>query len=217
MTDEWRYQPPRCPWLSVLYEDADVIVLDKPAGLLSVPGRRPDRQDSLYTRVRDAHPGARVVHRLDMDTSGVMLFALNRPAERRLDKQFQARKVDKRYRARVRGQISVDFGIIDLPLARLRGQLRSAVDYAGGKVARSAYRVLSRDATSTRLAIAPQTGRSHQLRVHFATIGHPIVGDRFYAPPSMAERMLLHAHTLAFDQPVTGVRLQIAAPLPDGV
>lgn len=215
--DGWRYRPPQHPWLTILYSDASVVVLDKPAGLLSVPGRHPDRQDSLFTRVCQRYPHARIVHRLDMDTSGVMVIARTRADERVLDKHFQARRVEKVYRARVWGQMNADLGVIDLPLRRLRGLLRSTIDYGNGKVARTMYTVLERDAETSLVRLVPQTGRSHQLRVHLRALGHPIVGDRFYAPPaasSRSSRMLLHAHVLAFDHPTRGERMRFMAALP---
>lgn len=218
MDDSWQYDPPTDPWLTILYADEDVVAIDKPSGLLSVPGRAPERQDSAFSRLLARYPGLRVTHRLDMDTSGVMVFALHRDAERALDRQFQARRVTKAYRARVSGHPRADCGIIDLPLARERGRIRSRVCYAHGKVARTAYTVLRRRGDgSAELALRPQTGRSHQLRVHLLRLGHPILGDRFYAPPddiARAPQLMLHAERLAFFQPRTGDPVDLRAPLP---
>lgn len=219
MDDTWTYRPPTEPWLTILYFDADLVAIDKPSGLLSVPGRAPERQDSALTRLQARFPEVRVSHRLDMDTSGVMVFALHREAERALDRQFQARRVTKAYRARVSGHPPQDRGIIDLPLARARGQIRSLVSYERGKVARTAYTVLERRPDgSAELALRPQTGRSHQLRVHLLRLGHPILGDRFYAPPAdvaRAAQLLLHAEQLTVFQPQTGAPIALRAPLPE--
>jgi len=216
--DGWRYQPPTAPWLSILYEDDDLVVIDKPGGLLSVPGRAADRQDSAFTRLAADRPALRVVHRLDMDTSGVILFAKSRPAERSLDRQFQARRIGKRYRARVWGHPPTRAGLIDLPLARSRREIRSHVSFSGGKAARTAYTVIERRSDSTaELDLRPQTGRSHQLRVHLKALGHPILGDRFYAPPdviALAPQLMLHAQWLSAFQPTTGAPLDFTAPLP---
>lgn len=214
--DGWVYHPPTEPWLDVLHQDNDLIVVHKPAGLLSVPGRRPDRQDSAFARILEQFPYARISHRLDMDTSGVLVVGLHRRAERWLDRQFQKRAVEKVYLARVIGHPGDDDGLIDQPLLRLSGQLRSVVDPAG-KPSRTRYVVLSRDADGTALVrLFPLTGRSHQLRVHLCALGHPILGDRFYAPPQPASpRMLLHAHTLALLHPSSGERMAFQAPPPE--
>ncbi|MFT4624033.1 MAG: tRNA pseudouridine32 synthase/23S rRNA pseudouridine746 synthase [Myxococcota bacterium] len=213
----WTYAPPTEPWLSVLHHDRDLFVLDKPSGLLSVPGRDPAHHDSAYARVLAAHSLAQSVHRLDMDTSGVLVFALRRKAERALHAQFREGKVDKTYIARVAGHVAEDRGGIDLALTREVGVPRSRVDPAG-KPARTRFRVLSRDPDgTTRLALTPLTGRSHQLRVHLLAYGHPILGDRFYAPDAVrdaAPRLCLHAWRLSLDQPYSGQRLRFEAPAP---
>ena len=219
MSDGWVYTPPTAPWLDVLYEDDDVVVINKPGGLLSVPGRAPERQDSAFTRLLADRPTLRVVHRLDMDTSGVMLFALHRDAERALDAQFRSRTITKTYRARVWGHPRADQGIIDLPLARMRGAIRSQIDFSAGKVARTIYTTLRRRPDNqAELLLIPQTGRSHQLRVHLLHLGHPIVGDRFYALPPLPQitgQMMLHAAHLGFVQPSSGHPITVDAPLPD--
>lgn len=217
--DGWRYEPPTQPWLSILYSDDDIVAIDKSGGLLSVPGRAPDRQDSAQRRLDERLGAVRVVHRLDMDTSGVMIFARHRDAERALDRQLRARQIEKTYRARVSGHPVADEGVIDLPLARLSGELRSEVRYGRpGKVSRTAYTVLCRrDDGSAELQLRPQTGRSHQLRVHLLMLGHPILGDRFYAPPQVIARssqLMLHAECLRLDHPLTHEPLVLRAPLP---
>ncbi len=204
--------------LPVLYEDDRVLVLDKPSGLLSVPGRGEHLTDSLAHRVQACFPDARVVHRLDRDTSGVMVMALDLAAQQSLSRQFEMRTVAKCYVAIVAGQIATDSGRIDLPLAKdMTQQLppRHCVDHKHGRPAVTEYRVLARHADSTRLELRPETGRSHQLRVHLAAIGHPILGDPIYGPLSPETawmRLMLHALSLALDHPATGQRMTWTAP-----
>lgn len=210
------YAPPTEPWLVVLHRDADLLVIDKPAGLLSVPGRDEGWRDSALTRAQAGSPHVFVAHRLDMDTSGVLVLALRRSAERSLHVQFAARTVAKRYRARVRGQ-PPDEGRIDLPLAREGGlPPRNRVDPAG-LPARTRFRVVGRDREGAWVDLWPETGRSHQLRVHLLALGHPIVGDRIYAPEAPAPRLMLHAAELSVDHPFTNERLTFVAPLPPGL
>ena len=200
-----------------MHEDKDLCVIDKPSGLLSVPGRDPAHADSAFARVLARHPLAQVVHRLDMDTSGLLVFALRRKAERTLQAQFRERRVAKVYEARVWGHLSEEHGVIDLALSRVPGRPRSVVDPAG-RPARTAWRVLRRDPDgTTHLHLEPTTGRSHQLRVHLLALGHPILGDRFYAPPealSAAPRLCLHAAALAVDHPWSGERLSFTSAAP---
>lgn len=210
------YAPPRQPWLQVVYRDRDVLALDKPAGLLSVPGRRPGWEDSAVTRLGAEEPTARVVHRLDMDTSGLLLFALRRKAERALKEQFRNRAIDKRYLAWVAGHPD-DSGRVELAMRRVGGDPpRNVVDPAG-KSACTDFRVLARRDDRALVELRPRTGRSHQLRVHMAALGHPILGDRFYAPPAvqaLAPRLLLHAWRLSLLQPWSGAPLRLEAPCP---
>lgn len=200
----------------VVYADEALIALDKPAGLLAVPGRGPDKQDCLALRVQTLYPDARVVHRLDMATSGLLLMARGPQAQRQLGMAFAQRCVHKRYVAVVEGVVPHAEGEIDLPLAPDWPQRpRQRVDPTHGKPSLTRYRVLSVDHTlrRTRLCLEPVTGRSHQLRVHLLAIGHRIVGDTLYgAAPH--ERLLLHASELALEHPVSGatVRLQSEAP-----
>lgn len=200
----------------VVYADEALIALDKPAGLLAVPGRGPDKQDCLALRVQTLYPDARVVHRLDMATSGLLLMARGPQAQRQLGMAFAQRCVHKRYVAVVEGVVPHAEGEIDLPLAPDWPQRpRQRVDSTHGKPSLTRYRVLSVDHTlrRTRLCLEPVTGRSHQLRVHLLAIGHRIVGDTLYgAAPH--ERLLLHASELALEHPVSGatVRLQSEAP-----
>ena len=200
----------------VVYADEALIALDKPAGLLAVPGRGPDKQDCLAVRVQTLYPDARVVHRLDMATSGLLLMARGPHAQRQLGMAFAQRCVHKRYVAVVEGVVPHAEREIDLPLAPDWPQRpRQRVDPTHGKPSLTRYRVLSVDHTlrRTRLCLEPVTGRSHQLRVHLLAIGHRIVGDTLYgAAPH--ERLLLHASELALEHPVSGatVRLQSEAP-----
>ena len=207
--------------LDILLWHPRLVAVDKPSGLPAVPGRAPEHHDSAYTRMLALHPGARVVHRLDMDTSGVLLFALDPDAERDLDRQLRERRVEKHYRARVQGHPADDAGLIDLPLARTPpGLLRSLVS-PDGKPARTRYQVCARLPDNTALVdLFPETGRTHQLRVHLCALGHPILGDIFYAPPEVqarAPRLLLHAAALTFDAPDGSARLTVTAPLPDAL
>lgn len=199
---------------TLLHVDEACIVADKRAGLLAVPGRT--ESDSLAARVQALHPDARVVHRLDQATSGLMLFARGAVAQRVLGMAFEARRVHKRYVAVVEGLPAADAGEIDAPLAAdWPRRPRQRVDAVGGKPSLTRWRVLRRDADSAWLELEPLSGRTHQLRVHLAHLGHPIRGDRLYAPPPWrAERLLLHASELAFEHPLTGQRLLLRSAPP---
>ena len=205
----------------VLYEDDHLIVLDKPPGLLSVPGIGPDKQDCLARRVEARFAGARIVHRLDRETSGVIVMALDAESHRELSRQFEQRVVEKCYIAVVAGVVGADDAEIDLPLRKdlnpPRPGPRHIVDHVHGRPALTRYRVLRRDADRTRMELLPRTGRSHQLRVHLDAVGHPILGDDLYAPPevvAMADRLLLHAEALSIMHPRTGKRLDFTSPCP---
>ena len=202
----------------MIYADENLLVLEKPAGLLCVPGRGADKQDCLSARVQRLYPDALVVHRLDQATSGLMLFARGLALQRALSRAFAERRVDKRYVAVVHGVLADDEGCIDLPLAADWPQRpRQRVDYHAGKPSTSGYRVLQRDpgARRTRVALHPLTGRTHQLRVHLAAIGHPIVGDALYGgAQEPAGRLLLHAERLGFQHPVDGRPLQLFRSCP---
>lgn len=206
--------------LIVIHQDADLLVLDKPAGLLSVPGRGLDKQDCLSARVQALFPDALVVHRLDMATSGLMLFARSPAAQRDLSRAFAERRVGKRYVAMVAGDLASPaqtWGVIDLPIAVdwPRRPLRK-IDHQLGKASVTRWRVAARcaDRGTTRLELEPETGRSHQLRVHLQALGHPILGDSLYGTPesqAMAERLLLHATRLAFRHPISDQALHFAS------
>lgn len=208
-----------------LYLDDTLLVLDKPAGLLSVPGRGADKQDCLSTRAQQLWPDARVVHRLDMATSGLMLMARSPAVQRALGDAFAQRRVHKRYVAVVAGRVAPppqDWGVIDLPLL-LDWPRRplSKVDWEHGKPSLTRWRVLSNEdrwpGGATRLELEPLTGRSHQLRVHLRALGHPILGDALYGDAVTAcatPRLLLHACALAFTHPASGVDLRFDSPAP---
>jgi tRNA pseudouridine32 synthase / 23S rRNA pseudouridine746 synthase len=204
-------------WVHV---DHSFLVVSKPAGLPSVPGRGEELQDCMVARVQARRADARVVHRLDMATSGLMLLARGASAQRCLSAQFEARQVDKRYVAVVHGIVQAPYGEIDLPLgADWPNRPRQQVDHARGKPSRTRYTVLSVDVhrLTTRLELQPLTGRSHQLRVHLQAIGHAIVGDALYGPagvPASADRLMLHACGLAFFHPVGGERVSVTSEVP---
>lgn len=210
--------PPGQP--DILFVDEALLVIDKPAGLLSVPGRGPLHADSAASRVQADYPDARVVHRLDMATSGLMVMARGTEMERRLSIAFQQRRVAKHYVAVVAGRPWPEQGEIRLPLiADWPNRPRQKVDWSAGKPSLTIYRVLAHDAAThrSRVELRPHTGRSHQLRVHMQAIGHPILGDDLYAdPPSRtaADRLLLHASALSLSHPATGVEMCFVSPVP---
>jgi tRNA pseudouridine32 synthase/23S rRNA pseudouridine746 synthase len=200
-----------------LYEDDTLLAVDKPAGLLAVPGRGEANRDCVAARVQAVAGDALVVHRLDQATSGVMLFGRGATAQRALSIAFAERRVAKRYEAIVQGLVGGSAGEIDLPLLTdWPNRPRQKIDHERGKPSLTRWLVLSRDvaAQTTRLQLEPVTGRSHQLRVHLAAIGHAIVGDTLYAPTGDAPRLLLHACELRLPHPDDGRTLVIASPLP---
>jgi tRNA pseudouridine32 synthase/23S rRNA pseudouridine746 synthase len=206
---------------TLLYADDALLVLDKPSGLLAVPGRGADKQDCLSARVQAAYPDALIVHRLDMATSGLMLMARGTTAQRELSHAFATRKMQKRYVAVVAGRTPApdqDWGRIELPLAAdWPNRPRQMVDNRRGKPSLTLWRVLGSAASTTRLELAPVTGRSHQLRVHLRELGHPILGDTLYAPPevqALAPRLLLHAWSLRLAHPVSGKALALESKPP---
>ncbi|MET0379840.1 MAG: RluA family pseudouridine synthase [Spongiibacteraceae bacterium] len=220
------FAPPRCflPPRVVLV-DEHLIVVDKASGLLSVPGRDINNRDCVVSRLEKDHGQILVVHRLDFDTSGLLLLARNAKAQSELSKQFQNRSVEKVYEAMVWGLVEKDEGEINLPLALdWPNRPLHKVDYETGKASLTHYRVLARDAEKnrTRVGLFPVTGRSHQLRVHLQAIGHPILGCPLYgngkdgdaSSQTVADRLLLHAKMLEFTHPVSGERIHLEAPVP---
>ncbi len=203
----------------MLHVDDAFVIVDKPSGLLSVPGRGPDKADCLSARVQAALPDALVVHRLDMETSGLMVFARGIEAQRAISRAFETRVVSKYYEAVTHGLIETNAGTIDLPLiCDWPNRPRQIVDHNIGKPATTHFVVLSRDPVDdrTRVGLTPITGRSHQLRVHLASLGHAIIADSLYAtvPPAAGERLLLHAAKLAFPHPAHGEMQSFASPAP---
>ncbi len=203
-----------------IHEDEHLLVLEKPSGLLSVPGRGPDKQDCLSKRVQDRYPEALIVHRLDQDTSGLLMMARGLEAQRRLSRLFETRQVHKRYVALVAGhpaqtqaeQASDEDGwrTIDGPILLDWERRPIHIIHPDGKASRSRWRVLQTGEHATLVELEPVTGRTHQLRVHMQSIGHPMLGDSLYAPPefkALSPRLLLHAQDLAFAHPFTGAEM----------
>lgn len=195
----------------IVYQDEDIIVINKPSGLLSNPGIALPTHDCALSRLRVAFGDVILVHRLDCDTSGLMVFARTKQAESRLKKQWQARQVEKRYVALVFGRVDDNEGCIDLMLRPNKDcPPLQQICTSGGKAALTHYHVLERDTATTRLSLHPITGRTHQLRVHMLAIGHPILGDPFYGNPSAQsarKRLCLHADQLAFFHPTSQEKL----------
>ncbi|MEX0306198.1 MAG: RluA family pseudouridine synthase [Ruegeria sp.] len=208
------YDPPNSP-LDVLFEDTQLIVVNKPAGLLSVPGRGAHLADCLLARVQAAFPQALLVHRLDRDTSGVMVFAQTAHAQRHLGLQFEKRQTRKTYVARVWGQVEPKTGTVDLPLiVDWPNRPRQMVCHETGKPAVTDWRVVKYEGETTRVRLSPRTGRSHQLRVHMQALGHPILGDPFYADGAARDfpRLMLHSEELRLKNPEGGVSMKFRAP-----
>ena len=208
-----RYNPPLEPRLDIIHEDRDMVVINKQSGLLSVPGRTPDLFDSVLSRVREIHPNAQAVHRLDLGTSGVLVVATRRKAEAVLRQQFQDRLTRKIYLARLSGVLPEESGQVDLPLVcDWPNRPRQMVCHKTGKAALTDYQVLERDQKSTLVLLRPHTGRSHQLRVHMASLGHPILGDNLYGESESGERLLLHASQLGLYHPFSNEWTVFHAP-----
>lgn len=212
------YTPPLDPYLTILYQDDAIVVLDKPSGLLSVPGKAPEHQDCLQYRVQRVFPGSSIVHRLDMATSGIMVMAMNKQSHRHISRQFELRQTSKTYRARVYDYITADSGTVDLPLiCDWPNRPKQMVDFERGKHAQTHWQVLQRHDNQTLVELTPITGRSHQLRVHMLSLGHPILGDRLYAHQQalcMAPRLQLHACQLGFRHPDTEQALNFQSDCP---
>jgi tRNA pseudouridine32 synthase/23S rRNA pseudouridine746 synthase len=210
--------------LALIHEDEHMIVLDKPAGLLAVPGKGPDKQDCLSTRAQARWPDALVVHRLDMATSGLVVMARGLDAQRTLSRAFEARQVHKRYAGMVAGALANPqpdngWNTIDLPIAAdWPNRPRHIVSAELGKPSVTRWRLDGPPGgDTTRLELEPVTGRTHQLRVHLQAIGHPILGDALYATPeqqTLAPRLLLHAHHLSLPHPLHGATMAFHCPCP---
>lgn len=211
-----QYAPPQDP-LVILHEDAEVVLVDKPSGLLSVPGKGDHLSDCLLTRVQAVFPQALLVHRLDRDTSGVMIFALTPHAQRHLGLQFEKRMTRKTYVARVWGVPAEKSGVVDLPLiVDWPNRPRQKVCNETGKPAQTEWRVIKDEGGTARVRLHPKTGRSHQLRVHMQALGHPILGDPFYASGQALNypRLMLHSEELRFKHPDGGKSTKVRAKAP---
>ena len=215
------YRPPAHDGLSILYLSEQLVIVDKPSGLLSVPGRGAGKEDCLSRRVQAEYPDSLIVHRLDMGTSGIVVMARGAESQRQLSVMFQDRRVRKRYQALVDGEWSADeSGAIDLPIiVDWPNRPRQIIDHTNGRPSLTHYRVIDVDRTRevSRIELDPVTGRSHQLRVHMEAAGHPIIGDDFYGTPAScakADRLMLHACEIEFNEPVTGKLLRIDCPPP---
>ena len=202
--------------LEVVYVDDAIVVLNKPSGLLTVPGRGPEKQDCLSKRAQARYPDALIVHRLDRDTSGLVVMARGLPAQRVVNLAFEQRRVDKRYVAVVSGPLAVGdaWQDIDMPmLVDWPNRPKRTINYTDGQQALTRWRCTAVDplANTSRLDLEPVTGRTHQLRVHMQAIGHPMLGDTLYAPPEVqaqATRLLLHSGLLSLPHPVSGERCE---------
>ena len=212
------YQPPTEPWLTILYQDDYLLVVNKPEGLLSTPGRGEGLYDSVEARAKQISPYAELAHRLDMATSGVLVVTLRKDAERSIRMQFQNRQTRKVYIAQVWGCPTETEGEINLPLiCDWPNRPLQKVCYERGKPSLTHYRVLETNGKTSRLELNPITGRSHQLRVHLQALGHPILGDRFYSQGealATSSRLLLHAQELEISHPITEERMTFTAPCP---
>lgn len=215
MSDMVYTPPPDTP--VILHDDEDVVFVDKPAGLLSVPGRGPDKSDCMIARLARIYPDILLVHRLDQDTSGVMVFARTAAAQRHLGQQFETRKTRKYYIARVAGHVGETEGHVDLPLiVDWPNRPLQKVCHETGRPAQTDWKLIRHEQGASRLRLMPVTGRSHQLRVHMLAIGHVILGDTLYATGDALEhpRLMLHAQSLRLKHPATGHSMTITAPVP---
>jgi len=201
----------------VIFQDVRLLLVNKPSGLLSVPGKGEHLADCLETRIKTRYPGALLVHRLDRDTSGIMVFARKPSVQRHINLQFEKRLVEKTYIAEVWGDVAGESGEVDLPIiVDWPNRPLHKICHETGKSAQTRWQVIGRGAGRTRLRLFPKTGRSHQLRVHMLALGHPILGDPFYATGealAAASRLLLHAETLAFTD-TRGEALRFECPCP---
>ena len=212
------YNPPQEPWLDLVYRDDYIAVVNKPSGLLSVPGNQPQYYDSAMSRVKEKYGFCEPAHRLDMATSGILLFALSKAADRELKRQFREREPKKYYQALVWGHVEQDHGVVELPLiCDWENRPRQKICFERGKRAVTFYDVLQRyPNNTTRVKLTPITGRSHQLRLHMLALGHPILGDKFYAHPqakALSLRLCLHAESLQIQHPITGEMMEFTAPV----
>ncbi|WP_371157688.1 RluA family pseudouridine synthase [Jannaschia sp. 2305UL9-9] len=209
------YDPPAGP-IPTIYRDDHLLVVDKPHGLLSVPGRGAHLADCLLSRLAADHPEVLLCHRLDRDTSGIMIFALTKEAQRKTGRLFETKRVKKRYIARVAGLVAEPSGTIDLPLiVDWPNRPLQHVNFETGKPSVTDWQRMGHEGDTTRMRLMPRTGRSHQLRVHMQSLGHPILGDPFYSVDHADwPRMMLHAEGLKFEHPIEGHMMRLEAPCP---
>lgn len=208
--------------IEILYRDESILLINKPSGLLSLSGKHPANKDSVHFRLVQEFADARLLHRLDLGTSGIMLVALNKNVNSLLSKQFQAQSVSKTYTALLQGHITPDSGNISAPIAKGEFPLQK-ICMATGKAAHSKYKLLRHEFIApsqtpiSRVLYTPVTGRTHQLRIHSRELGHPILGCDLYANDTafhLTRRLMLHATTLAFNHPLTGERINARCPCP---
>lgn len=203
-------------WL--LYEDDDLVVINKPSGLLSVPGKIPNRHACVADYLHQTHPEALIVHRLDMDTSGILLLARHKQSHRQLSIQFQQRQTDKTYIALCQGRLPRTQGVIRLPMrCDWQNRPKQCIDFKQGRYAITEWQCLSQYRDYFRMQLHPITGRSHQLRLHMQALGHPILGDNLYADATSlarTERLMLHAEQLSFIHPGRQQPITINCPAP---
>ncbi len=209
------YNPPPDDGLNIIHRDDDLLVLDKPSGLLSVPGKGEHLADCLMARTQAHFPDALLVHRLDRDTSGLIIFAMNPKAQRHLGLQFERRHISKTYEALVQGNMKQDSGVVDLPITvDWPNRPLQKICHETGRAAQTRWSVLAREDRVTRMRLDPVTGRSHQLRLHMRELGHPILGDSLYGDGASAARLMLHARKLSLHHPTGGQIIQFEAPVP---
>ncbi|WP_354624808.1 pseudouridine synthase [Psychromonas sp. MME2] len=213
------YYPPQAPYLDILYQDEDIVVLNKPYGLLSVPGREKKHRDSIALRILRIWPNACVVHRLDLATSGILILAMRKSAQSHIGRQFQQKIIAKTYYACVEGVMKEDSGLIDLPLrCDWENRPRQIVDFEQGKSSQTQWQVVARGKQTTLVCLTPLTGRTHQLRVHMQAIGHAIIGDDFYASPLginlSPNRLALHAASITLTHPTSEEKITFDCPPP---
>lgn len=213
------YDPPKDPYLDIIYHDDHILVVNKPSGLLSVSGNAPQFLDSAMWRIKEKYGFCEPAHRLDMSTSGLMIFAMSKLADRELKRQFREREPKKHYQALLWGHMKEDKGIVDLPLiCDWENRPRQKICFNTGKKATTEFNVLARLPNyTTRVKLTPITGRSHQLRLHMLALGHPILGDKFYAHPNakaLSPRLCLHAEYLQITHPKTQEIMAFSSPVP---
>ena len=201
--------------LNLIYEDSYFLAVDKPSGILSVPGKGEDKRDCMLSRVQHKFSHTLLVHRLDMDTSGIMLFARSPEVQREISMQFERRSIKKRYVALLEGELTDNQGEVQLPIRKDMTQSlppRHIVDHQNGKSAHTKWSVIERYNNRTRVYLYPLTGRSHQLRVHMFEIGHSIIGDPIYGDAE--ERLMLHAERIILKHPIDEHMIELESPPP---